>query len=185
MSTIKNQPGRDDPGRFDIVDGALLAVPGDDIGLLWYTEPTPANFELALEWRAASPDDNSGVFVRFPALESRDYDNNAYVAVHFGFEVQIDNNGFPDGAPKHSTGAIYDIDDQAFSLVAPRPVGEWNQYLIRVVDQTYTVLLDGVQTTQFVNVDAARGTETPAFIGVQTHPAPGSIAYRNIRLREL
>jgi len=185
MSTITNQPGNDDPGRFDVVDGALVAISGSDIGLLWHTQPTPASFELALEWKQASPDDNSGVFVRFPDLDSKGYNNTAYVAVELGFEIQIDNNGAPDGAPKHTTGAIYNIDDQQFTLVAPRPVGEWNEYLIRVIDQTYTVFLNGTQTTRFVNADVTRGVPVPSFIGLQTHPAPGSISFRSVRVRAL
>ena len=37
MSTIRNQPGRDNPGTFLIRRGALEALPGTDIGLLWNT----------------------------------------------------------------------------------------------------------------------------------------------------
>ena len=186
MSTIVNQPAdRDDPGRFDVVDGALLAVPGEDIGLLWHTTPAPPDFELVLEWRQSSPDDNSGVFVRFPDLDGFGYDNTAYVAVHYGFEIQIDNNGFPDGAAKHKTGAIYDRDDQQYTAVPARAVGEWNDFRIRVVGQLYTVELNGAQTTRFTNPEPQRGTMSPAFIGLQTHPAPGSIAYRNIKIRAL
>jgi hypothetical protein len=184
MSTIVNQPPpRDDPGRFELVDGALLAIPGNDIGLYWYTTTIPADFELALEWKQASPDDNSGIFVRFPDLDSKGYNNTAYVAVDFGFEIQIDNNGFPDGAPKHTTGAIYNQDDQAFTRVPAKPVGDWNDYRIRAQGQLYTVTLNGTQTTRFTNLDPARGAGT--FIGLQTHPAPGSISYRNIRVRAL
>ena len=51
MSTIRNQPGRNDPGHFVVTNGALVAVPGTDIGLLWHTQPTPPNFLLKLEWR--------------------------------------------------------------------------------------------------------------------------------------
>jgi hypothetical protein len=185
MSTIENQPGNDDPGRFELVDGALLAIPGNDIGLYWHTQPTPPDFDLALEWRQRSDDDNSGVFVRFPDPTSKGYNNTAYVAVDYGFEIQIDNRGVPDGADKHLTGAIYNIDDQAFTRVAPRPVGEWNELRIRVVGQTYTVHLNGVQTTCFVNHNVSRGIASPAFVGLQTHPAPGSVSYRNIRMRAL
>ena len=183
MSTIVNQPGRDDPGRFDVVDGALVARPGNDIGLLWHMTPAPADFELALEWRATSLDDNSGVFVRFPDLGSKGYDNTAYVAVHFGFEIQIDERGFPDGAPHHTTGSIYNEPVQAFTRVPARPLGEWNEYLIRVRGQTYEVMLNGAQTTRFENADANRGAG--AFVGLQTHPAPGAIAFRKIRIRAL
>lgn len=183
MSTIMNQPGRDDPGRFEIEDGALVAHPGTDIGLLWYAEATPPDYELALQWRQSAADDNSGVFIRFPDLDSKGYDNTAFVAAHFGFEVQIDNTGHPDGASRHTTGAIYDIEDQEFSLVATRPVGEWNDYLIRVVGDTYEVFLNGVRTTRFENLDVARGRSPPAFVGVQTHT--GNVAFRAIRLRPL
>ena len=183
MSTIVNQPGRDDPGRFDVIDGALVATPGTDLGLLWYTQPVPASFELALEWRTTAIDDNSGVFVRFPDLDSKGYDNTAWVAVNFGFEIQIDNTGHPDGAPVHTTGAIYNMPDQELSLVPARAVGEWNEYRIRAVGQVYTVFLNDVQTTRFENHDATRGIASPAFIGMQTHT--GRPAFRNIRVRAL
>jgi len=183
MSTIVDQPGRDDPGHFDVENGALVARPGTDIGLLWYTEPTPPDYELVLQWRQTAPDDNSGVFVRFPDLDSKGYDNTAFVAAHFGFEVQIDNTGHPDGAPRHTTGAIYDAMDQQFTLVAPRPIGEWNDYRIRIVGNVYEVFLNGTQTTRFENLDGGRGVATPAFVGIQTHT--GAVGFRDIRLRAL
>lgn len=185
MSTIVNQPGADDPGRFEIVDGALLAIPGNDIGLLWYTEPAPPDFELELEWRRSEIGDNSGVFVRFPDIDSKGYNNTAYVAVRFGFEIQIDELGFPDGAHRHTTGAIYEQTEQAFTRVPAKPLGEWNVFSIRVVGQTYTVVLNGAQTTRFENRDPARGAPAPAFVGLQTHPPPGAVAFRNIRIRAL
>ena len=186
MSTISNQPpGRDDPGRFDVVDGALVARPGNDIGLLWYRERAPVDFELALEWRQQELADNSGVFVRFPDLDSKGYDNTAYVAAHFGFEIQIDELGFPDGADRHTTGAVYDQYSQAFTRVPARPVGAWNELSIRVIGQTYVVYLNDQQTTRFQNRDADRGTASTSFIGLQTHPPPGAIAFRNLRIRAL
>lgn len=181
MSTIKNQPGHDDPGRFEIEGDALVAYPGTDIGLLWYPVAAPGDFELELQWRQAAADDNSGVFTRFPDLDSKGYDNTAFVAAHFGFEVQIDNTGHPDGADRHTTGAIYEATEQEFVRVAPRPIGEWNTYRIRVVGQVYEVFLDDVRTTRFENHDAARGAG--AFIGVQTHT--GNVAFRAIRIRAL
>jgi hypothetical protein len=183
MSTIVNQPGHDDPGRFDLEGDALIARPGTDIGLLWHTDPTPRDYELVLQWRQSAPDDNSGVFVRFPDLESKGYNNTAFVAVHFGFEVQIDNTGHPDGAPRHTTGAIYDVIDQQFSPVAPRAVGEWNDYRIRITGDVYEVFLNGVQTTRFENTDHGRGAAAPSFVGIQTHT--GKVAFRDLRLRPL
>jgi hypothetical protein len=183
MSTITNQPGHDDPGRFDLEGDALIARPGTDIGLLWNTQPAPADFELELEWKTSAADDNSGVFLRFPDLDSKGYDNTAFVAAHFGFEIQIDATGHPDGAPRHTTGAIYNVTDQELSLGPARPVGEWNVYQIRASGQVYTVVLNGTQVTRFVNSDPARGIATPAHIGIQTHS--GNVAFRKIRIRAL
>src|SRR5262249_34841138 len=41
MSTIRNRPGRDDPGGFLARRGALEGRPGTDLGLLSLTRPTP------------------------------------------------------------------------------------------------------------------------------------------------
>jgi len=191
MSTIANQPGKDNPGRFILVDGALEAVTGNDLGLFWHITPTPADFVLKLEWRTWKLDDNSGVFVRFPRPGSKNYNNTAFVGVDLGFEVQIDQLGQPDGADIHRTGAIYSFAGSASMPV--KPLGEWNSYEITVQGQHYTVTLNGVSVTDFQFVagsDAAhpdRGLPStianPRFIGLQTHT--GRVAYRNIQIKAL
>jgi len=191
MSTITNQPGHDDPGRFILVDGALEALTGTDLGLFWHTTPTPKNFILKLEWRTWKVDDNSGVFVRFPNPNSKGYDNTAFVGVDFGFEVQIDQLGRPDGLPVHKTAAIYSFTGASSSPV--KPLGEWNAYEITVQGQHYKVRLNGVDVTDFIFVagsDAAhpdRGLPTtnasPRFIGLQTHT--GRVAFRNVQIKAL
>ncbi|MGE5269652.1 MAG: family 16 glycoside hydrolase [Thiohalocapsa sp.] len=147
MSIIRNQPGRDDPGHFLIVDGTLEAVTGTDIGLLWCTTAMPPDFVLRLDWLRWEDYDNSGVFIRFPNPETKGYNNNAFVAVDFGFEVQIDEFGAPDGQDIHKTGAIYRNDGrrdgETFALKPARPIGQWNQYEIRVQGQNYQVFLNG------------------------------------------
>jgi hypothetical protein len=187
MSTIKNQPGRDDPGHFLVQDGALVAYPGSDLGLLWNARPTPANFLLELEWMLSAADDNSGIFVRFPDPESKGYDNTAWVAIDFGFEIQINEPGFPDGAPEHTTGAIYAQKNQSFTRVIANPPGTWNSYAIQIEGQTYTVHLNGQQVTRFVSDIPNRGQPStpsaPSYVGLQTHT--GHVAFRNIRIRAL
>jgi choline dehydrogenase-like flavoprotein len=187
ISTIKNQPGRDDPGRFLVVDGTFESVTGTDIGLYWCTTPTPPDFVLKLEWLRWEDWDNSGVFIRFPNPELKGYNNTAFVGVDFGFEVQIDESAAPDGAPIHKTGAIYNQLDQTLTQVAAAPVGQWNEYEIQVKGQRYTVLLNGTKVAEFVNQDATRGLPStpaaPAFIGLQTHT--GRVAFRNIRIKAL
>src|SRR5262249_4023029 len=136
MSKIKNQPGRDNPGTFLVVDRTLESLPGTDLGLFWHTDPTPPNFVLKLEWMRFRDDDNPGASLRFPPPDSKGYDNTAYVAIHFGFEVQIDQLARDDGAAIHKTGAIYGFAGPANpgSLPVAGP-GEWNEFEIHAVGQ--------------------------------------------------
>jgi hypothetical protein len=185
MSTIRNEPGRNNPGRFIVVDGALESTPGTGLGLLWYTAPMPSNYLLKLQWKRFKHEANSGVLLRFPDPKSKGYRNTAYVADHFGYEVQIDEMGRPDGANKHRTGAIYGVDGQTFSLQAARPAGEWNDYEIRVENNRFTVKLNGVQVTDFVNADSNRGQPTtPHFIGLQNH-FESRVAFRNLEYKPI
>jgi len=185
-------------GGFRLVDGTLESVPGDNLGLLWCTIPTDPDFVLRLQWLRWRHEANSGIFLRFPSPESKGYENEAYVGVHFGFEVQIDEVGAPDGADIHKTGALYGQQGQDLSLRPARSPGEWNDFEIRVEEQIYTVLLNGEQVTRFtfeVGSDPehpGRGLpstpEVPRFIGLQSHPSAdlGSrVAFRNIRIRAL
>jgi choline dehydrogenase-like flavoprotein len=191
MSTIRNQPGRDDPGRFILTNATMEAIPGSDLGLLWHSTPTPADFVLKLEWRTWRAEDNSGVFVRFPHPDSKNYNNTAYVGVDFGFEVQIDQLGQPDGADIHRTAAIYQF--AAPTSFPAKPLGEWNSYEITVQGQNYSVRLNGVDVTNFaftVGSDPGhpdRGlpgtTASPRYLGLQTHT--GRVAFRRIQIKPL
>ena len=79
---------------------ALLTHGG--MGLLWYYKKKFKDFILTLEWKVSNRSDNSGVFVRFPNPFT---DPN--IAIEYGYEIQIDDIGSPDGKPIHRTGAIY------------------------------------------------------------------------------
>lgn len=191
MSTIRNQPGRDDPGRFLIRRGALEAHPGTDLGLLWLSKPTPPRYVLRLQWMMTAPDDNSGVFVAFPNPERQGYDNTAYVGVNFGFEIQIDELGRPDNAPIHRTGAIYSFKGATDGPAVVRPIGEWNQYEITVDGADVTVGLNGQVVNRFHFAGDTQSPQrglpsTPAqprFIGLQTHT--GTVLFRNIQWKAL
>jgi hypothetical protein len=184
MSKITNQPGRDNPGTFLVVDRSLESLPGNDLGMFWNIDPTPTNFILKLEWLRWRDDDNSGVFFRFPDPNSKGYNNTAFVGIDFGFEVQIDQlgQGNPPGLDIHKTAAIY-------SFAAPqnpnvKPPGQWNEFEIHAQGQTYTVFLNGAKTTEYVNPDPVRGsTAAPCFIGLQTHT--GRVAFRKIQIKAL
>lgn len=191
MSSIRTELGN--PGNFIVVDGALEAVPGDDIGLFWCSIPTPADFILKLEWRRWRNDDNGGVFLRFPHPDSQGYKRTAYVGVNFGFEVQIDEQ---DPDPLRKTGAIYGFQAPTNpGGIHVKPVGEWNSYLIRVQGQTYTVNLNG-QTINSFNFAAGSDlafpdralpstAAMPRYIGLQTHGGKSRVAFRHIQIKSL
>jgi choline dehydrogenase-like flavoprotein len=192
------------PGGFDYDpnEQVVNARPGSDIGLLVYTAKAYSDFTLRLQFRLASRDDNSGVFVRFrdprqppPAglNDPRIAGNTAWLAVDTGFEVQLDEQARPDGADLHRTGAIYAVPigagagQQSFARGSSLRPGEWNDYEINVAGDTYTVSLNGFQTAAFTNSDPARGraaSQDPlsGFVGLQSHT--GAVSFRAIRVRE-
>ena len=191
MSTIRNQPGHDNPGTFRIRRGAFEADPGTDLGMLWLTRPTPPRYILRLEWMMTASDDNSGVFVAFPDPEQQNYDNTAYVGSNFGFEVQIDELARPDNAMIHRTGAIYSFKGPTDGPLVVHPPGEWNQYEITVDGQDFTVKLNGQVINQFHfsgdPQSPQRGLpstpQDPRFIGLQTHT--GQVLFRRIQWKAL
>jgi choline dehydrogenase-like flavoprotein len=175
------------PGGFRIADGALESFnQSTELGLLWSHVPAPADYTLRLEWRVFRVEDNSGVFLRFPDPESKGYYNPAWVAVHAGFEVQIDELGQPDGAGMHRTGAIYNEPTQTLSPQSARPPGQWNEFEIRVQGDSYTVLLNGTQVSNFINPHPGRGLastpQEPSYVGLQAYPGQ-RVQFRHIRIR--
>ena len=191
MSTISNQPGRDDPGSFRVRRGVLEGRVGTDLGLLWLTRPTPARYVLRLQWMMTAPDDNSGVFIGFPDPRHEGYDNTAYVGVNFGFEIQIDQLARPDNAPIHRTGAIYSFKGPTDGPLIVHPVGEWNDYEITVDGADIRVALNG-QTVNLFHFTGdpqspRRGLpsspQAPRFIGLQTHT--GRVLFRNVQWKAL
>jgi len=190
MSTITNQPGRDDPGDFRVRRGTLESRTGTDLGLLWLKRPTPERYVLRLQWMMTAPDDNSGVYFGFPDPRNENYNNTAYVGVNFGFEVQIDELARPDNAGIHRTGAIYGFKGPDVPSVT-RPVGEWNDYEITVDAADITVVLNGQTLNQFHFTgdpqSPRRGQpstpQDPRFIGLQTHT--GRLLFRHIQWKAL
>jgi choline dehydrogenase-like flavoprotein len=197
-------------GKFTLVDGMLFAEPGNDLGLLYYSAQNFSNFTLKLEFRMTDGNENSGVFVRFrdprqrvpdrndPA-KSYDYANKAFVGVDTGFEVQIDDlargnpqSGIPDGLDESRTGAIYHVpignqqDKQVYQRPPKLVAGNWNTYEVTVNGNTYTAVLNGLQTSTFTNTDAFRGKPASAdpasgYVGIQSHT--GRVVFRNIRIK--
>jgi hypothetical protein len=61
-----------DDKRFSAKDGMIVVNPGKGIKQLWTTAKFPKDFVLTLEFRAAKNAD-SGLFLREPQLQVRDY----------------------------------------------------------------------------------------------------------------
>ena len=59
-------------GRYTAKDGMIVVNPGKGTAQLWTVKEFPKNFELRLEFRAAVNAD-SGLFLRKPQLQVRDY----------------------------------------------------------------------------------------------------------------
>lgn len=180
-------------GNYPIRGAALQAYPGNDLGLSWCDIPMPPDFSLRLQFMLSTPEDNSGVYVRFPDPTTKGYNNPAWVPVHFGFEIQIDDIATPRGEDMHRTGAIYGVPNPNYQRVKCLPSGNWNSLQIECRAQKYEVTLNDDVSTVVTNVDLTRGAasapDTPSFVGMQAHPATkpgnGHVAFRNIRFKEL
>ncbi|HKC95065.1 MAG TPA: family 16 glycoside hydrolase [Nitrospira sp.] len=158
----------------------------DGIGLLWYTREQFANFILRVDWRATYPDDNSGIFIRFPALGSSDPANDWKLAVDQGYEIQIDDTGTnPDvnpptfGDPLHITGSVYKL--APATKVASRPLGQWNAYEIQAKGNDITVTLNGQLVSTLKNGNRPK----QGYIGLQNHHFGSRVQFRNIRIQPI
>ncbi|GAA1197217.1 ThuA domain-containing protein [Streptomyces hebeiensis] len=161
------------PGKFNVVDGELRSEGG--MGLLWYQAKELKSYSLKLDWKMEG-DDNSGVFVGFPASD------DPWSAVNKGYEVQIDATDAPD----RTTGAVYGFksaDVKARDRVL-RPPGQWNAYEIKVQGERLQVFLNGVKINDFTNTDPARSLKD-GYIGLQNHGADDQVSFRDIQLKEL
>jgi tetratricopeptide (TPR) repeat protein len=158
------------PGRFKPLGDGVMETEGG-MGLWWYTKRMFRDLVLQVDWMATSEDDNSGVFLRFP-----DPDDDPWIAVRNGYEVQIDDRPGSDW----KTGAIYGFQEPSRPM--SKPVGEWNSYEIQVVDQRYTVMLNGVKVNDF---EGDRRTE--GYVGLQNHGPKkvGEEDYSRVRFRNL
>src|SRR5437867_214566 len=186
---------------------------GRGIGLLFYKPQPFENFILRLDFLLPHPrgnnNDNSGVFVRFrdprlpdPAPDPIDPPNNtAFVAVHTGFEIQIDEEargdtrfGEPDGSFFSSTGAVYKIKalgtapgQQDYKNSQNLAARQWHHYEIEVNNQDYIVRLNGQEATRFRRSNTDQRGKPPSvdpnsgFIGLQTHT--GNVAFANVRIK--
>ncbi|MFD3324571.1 ThuA domain-containing protein [Streptomyces sp. NPDC058701] len=162
-----------EPGGFDLVDGSLVSRGG--LGMLWYSaREFTGDYSLKIDWKATA-DDNSGLFVGFPASD------DPWSAVNNGYEVQIDATDSAD----RTTGSVYGFRsaDIAARDAALNPPGEWNTYELRVTGERLEVFLNGRRINDFTNTDPARSLRQ-GHVGIQNHGEGDEVAFRNVRIKQ-
>ena len=168
-------------GAFRVVDGECFESEGGP-GLLWYTPREFGDLMLSIDWSILSLHDNSGVFLRFPAL-GRDYPAHDWkVAVEHGYEIQIDDRGYnpstgQEGDPLHSTGAIYGL--APARCVASNPLGLWTHFEIQARGSSLSVMLNGTLVSELTE---DRGRPRRGHIGLQNHHDGSRVQFRRLRV---
>ncbi len=187
-------------------DGSILSQGG--LGMLWYEPQEFADFSLKFQFRDERLDSgysNGGAFVRFPNPEESvalppaerpdcqvgsAQSSQAWVAIYCGHEIQIYDG--PDGEPQ-KTGSIYNFQPVGLEQAKPTAKGQWNDYEIRVVGQTYTIIRNGEVINEYENSpgkSSSRAGDPPTdarqfaqgHIGLQNHGTSDVMAYRNVRV---
>lgn len=163
------------PGRFIVVGKSILESDGGP-GLLWFAQKEFENFELRLDWRVNTEFDNSGVYLRIPAL-----DGDFSPADREGYEVQIDERGIDEngkaGSPLHQTGAVYKLAPS--TAAASNHVGAWNHYVIKAEGNKISVVLNDMPVAELQNASRRKR----GFIALQNHHLGSKVQFRNIRIR--
>jgi hypothetical protein len=169
------------PGRFVIEDGMLKTEGG--MGLLWYTGRQFSNSTIRVVFKTASPNANSGVYIRLPEKPK-----DPWYAVHNGYEVQIDAGG----DEWHCTGSLYSL--SKVSKRNQKPAGEWNTMDITLAGQKTIVRLNGEVINEFSGdqpVPARKAWYEPVrgprpdsgYIGLQNHDKTSTVYFKEVSVK--
>jgi choline dehydrogenase-like flavoprotein len=182
-------------GDFLNLFGSILEARPNGLGLLWYTREVFRNFVLRVDWLSFNPTttiplpkgraDNSGVLLRFPALNAGNPSKDWILASDQGYEIQIDDMGFnvdtnQNFSPLHQTGAVYGLAPS--STLASKPAGQWNTFEIEATDAFIKVTLNGQPVSSYA-ITAGDGRRHEGHIGLQCHT--GNVQFRNVMIRSL
>lgn len=163
------------PGYFELDPESGVLTSHGGMGLFWYSVKEFSDFVLELEFKCASAETNSGVFVRVPGVPtSDDY-------IYHSFEVQISDA--TEGI--HQTGAAYDA--EAPTHLASKPPGEWNHFSITFQGDQLMVELNGELVLDWAAEPRGKVTDFAGsgYIGLQNHDDRSPVYFRNIYLKEL
>lgn len=174
-------------GGFTVSDDGLRT--GGGMGLLYWSKKKFKDAVIRVVYKTKGPNDNSGVFIRIP-LEPRE----AMMPVHYGYEVQIDNDPARWGEDDHHyTGTLY-----SFTLAKAKPAKpgpEWNTMEITMKGPRTTVKVNGIRVTDFKEGDevppaTAQGPRrgrrpNEGYIGIQNHGDKDIVWFKEISIKEL
>jgi hypothetical protein len=175
------------PTGWHVVDGALTKD-GNVEDLL--TRNVYGSFELELEWKIGK-DGNSGVLYRV----TREYDHLYWSGPEY--QLLDDANAADGRSQLTASGSAYGIYPSPAGVV--KPFGQWNTTRIVVNGAHVEHWLNGRKVVDYVlaspdwqaKVAASKFAKYPnyglakrGFIGIQGDH-PGSLALRNMRIREL
>ncbi len=146
--------------EWRVADGAIVADRGGDG---WLRQNTAfSDYVLHLEFRAATPETNSGVFFRSAVT------GEPHIT---GYELQI-----WDKHPKYPTGSLVNFASTDKGHLTP---GEWQSIDLEAAGDHYTVRLDGR-----IILDAHDAHSLVGHLGLQ-HKENNTIAFRSIKLKPL
>ncbi len=201
------------PGRFDLMsNGSGGITPTGGLGMLWYPVKQFGDFRVKLQFREGRTDggsSNGGVFLRFPdprvplaqrpdscSKQGSAATDPAWVAIYCGHEFQMFDGIEPNSEPQ-KTGSVYNFQPNTIDKIGEaKPKGEWEDYEIEAVGQTFKIYRNGDLINTFVNSpgkassrggdpDTSQRQFTRGFIGLQNHGGVDTTQYRNVRVQDL
>src|SRR6266403_4821561 len=176
------------PGEMTVADDLIETHGG--MGLLYWTGGKIGHCKLRVVFKMRDFNDNSGVYIRIP-LEPRE----AWMPVHYGYEVQIDNHPETSGEDDyHVTGTLYSLTKPLAKPGKPGP--EWNIMVITLDGPRTTVVLNDVTVTDYTegqpvperkfNFEPQRGTRSnEGYIGLQNHSDNDIVFFKEVSVQPL
>jgi len=176
------------PGTMIVEDGLIKTQGG--MGLLYWTAEKVGNCVIRVVFKMRDKNDNSGIFIRIP-IEPRE----EWMPVHYGYEVQIDNNPEAVGeGDTHSTGCLYSVNK---ALARPgKPGPEWNTMEITLEGPRTVVVVNGVKVTDFTegqlgpakkfDFEPFRGPRPlRGYFGLQNHSENDVVFFKKVAIKPL
>ena len=176
------------PGEMTVSDGMIESHGG--MGLLYWTGGKIGHCKLRVVFKMRDFNDNSGVYIRIP-IEPRE----AWMPVHYGYEVQIDNHPETSGEDEyHMTGTLYSLTKPLAKPAKPGP--EWNTMVI-TIDGPHTIVeVNGVKVTDYREGDPVppqkfdfeplRGPRPEeGYFGLQNHSKNDVVFFKEVSIQPL